>query len=809
MERRNLFTFVFLSFTIYMTFQMIRNADEEPVDAPDPNQVVEQGEKDPKAADEIGPEDNNADAKPDEEPRNDDEEVVAKLVDRKFLTLGSIDPTESNPYRMGVVVDTKGASIRSIELSDQKRFTSTEHRELGGYLGKLALEDVTTGGCKVQVVLPGTPAFKATSPQSTETGLQPGDIITTLDNVMVNDREHFQSIIDDSTKPNQSVTIIVDRVIDRKAAPTKITSLTFTCTLGKHPLAVISQSITTVEDEKTGVKKDVVNPAAFLTTLSSVVSKSISKSIHVGEKEIPNLPSLFERNWEWKEISENEVHFETTLTPSELKKIGIDGHLKLVKKYQIKPVPLDKRDDPSYPGYDLNYTIEIHNESPDPIKVGYRQQGPTGLPLEGWWFANKIARDWGGAGIRDVVWESTKGNYSMFTVSALLDRLEDEDKDAQTPLYGGLKDTTTKYVGVDAQYFNCSLLVNKQLAEGDALAKNPINFYNATAEPFGPEDSLKKTRTDCSFTLDTLPDEIPGIDPDDPTANILTHEYQIFAGPKDPALLASYGMEKLEYYGWFSYVSVALLWVLHLLYSVIGNYGIAIILLTVMVRGAMTPMSRKQAKNMLLQQALAPELKKIREMYKDEMEKQHAAQQALFKKHNFNPIGGCGVMFLQLPIFLGLYRALAVDIHLRQAPLIPGIDWCSNLAAPDQLWYWQAHLPAYLAGGTGWLGPYLNILPLFTIVLFLIQQKLFTPPATDENMKMQQQVMTFMMFFIGIMFFKVPAGLCLYFITSSLWGIVERKLLPKPKLNIKIDPSDSVPVTPRKPKAKPQKKKKK
>ena len=92
-------------------------------------------------------------------------------------------------------------------------------------------------------------------------------------------------------------------------------------------------------------------------------------------------------------------------------------------------------------------------------------------------------------------------------------------------------------------------------------------------------------------------------------------------------------------------------------------------------------------------------------------------------------------------------------------------------------------MPAILGSETGWLGPYLNILPLATIVLFYVQQKMFTPPAVDEQQKMMQKMMGFMMLFMGLMFFKVPSGLCLYFITSSIWAILEKKLLPKPVLD--------------------------
>jgi YidC/Oxa1 family membrane protein insertase len=143
-------------------------------------------------------------------------------------------------------------------------------------------------------------------------------------------------------------------------------------------------------------------------------------------------------------------------------------------------------------------------------------------------------------------------------------------------------------------------------------------------------------------------------------------------------------------------------------------------------------------------------------------------------------MGGCLLVFIQVPIFMGLYRSLATDVELRQAPLFStALRWCSNLAAPDMLWDWSRYLPSFLTAPEGWLGPYLNLFPLVTIGLFLWQQKLFMPPAVDEQQKMQQQVMNYMMWFMALMFFKVPCGLCLYFIASSLWGIAERLWLPK------------------------------
>ena len=265
------------------------------------------------------------------------------------------------------------------------------------------------------------------------------------------------------------------------------------------------------------------------------------------------------------------------------------------------------------------------------------------------------------------------------------------------------------------------------------------------------------------------------------------HRYGIFAGPKKPDLLARHGapgasMDDLVSFGhgWFGWVVRPMMAILHALHAVVGNYGIAILLLTVLVRGSMYPVSRKQAIASQKMQDLQPEMKAIAEKYKDDPTKRTQATQELWRKHDYNPAGGCLLVFLQIPIFMGLYRSLATDVELRQAPLFSSaIRWCSNLAAPDMLYDWSRLLPAFLTAPEGYLGPFLNLFPLATIGLFLWQQKLFMPPAVDEQQRMQQQVMNYMMWFMALMFFKVPCGLCLYFIASSLWGIAERLWLPQ------------------------------
>ena len=311
------------------------------------------------------------------------------------------------------------------------------------------------------------------------------------------------------------------------------------------------------------------------------------------------------------------------------------------------------------------------------------------------------------------------------------------------------------------------------------VCNNVLAFVNSRQGviPKIPKNSRLQKLVDCTFIL-VAPVKIePG--------GSYKKSFDVFVGPKEPTVLNHYGLSDVRTFGWFGWCSIVLLEILHFFYWITGgvSYGLAIIMLTVMVRCLMIPMSRKAALNAQMMQHLQPQMKEIADKYKDDMEKRAAAQRELYKTHKFNPFGGCFMMVFQLPIFYGLYKALNVDIALRDQPLIPGMEWCGNLAAPDQLFYWAHWMPSVLASETGWLGPYFNLLPILTMVLFIAQQKLFTPPPTDDQQKMMHKMMTFMMIFMGVMFFKVPSGLCIYFITSSLWGIIERKMLPKPVLN--------------------------
>ena len=253
---------------------------------------------------------------------------------------------------------------------------------------------------------------------------------------------------------------------------------------------------------------------------------------------------------------------------------------------------------------------------------------------------------------------------------------------------------------------------------------------------------------------------------------------RLFVGPKLDELLQSYGMKNVIEYGWFRTIARTLGGVMHFFQGIVGNFGVAIIMLTILVRGCMHPLSRKQVRSTQMMGFLKPQMERINEKYKDDPRQKTMKQQQLFAKYGYNPLAGCLPIFIQMPIFFGLYRSIMVDVELRGQALLPGLDWCSNLAGPDMFYYFGETTAMFLNRG-GFLGPYLNLLPILTIILFLLQQKIYAPPATDDTQRMAQRMMKFMFMLMGVMFFRVASGLCIYFVASSTWGILERKLLPK------------------------------
>lgn len=687
--------------------------------------------------------------------------VDAFSAPHQLVSIGSL--AEDTEYRLLVTLNSRGGVVEQAELTDRLpsgefRFKQVDDR--AGYLGYLAIQpSVNPTGVAVQVVGSGTPAALATGNDG-KVGLQPGDVIISFGSkTVLTPTDYYQAL--NNTTPGQEVELGVIR---------DTASLKFTAKTLARPMKVI-QPLPKQETDIT-----LRDPESFQLTLGTLernVWREFSAQLREADWEI--LPGN----------SPSTVSFLYRLSVSDQKDLGLSGPVTVVKTYRLAkrenedPMKFDR-------SYHLEMDVELRNESSEPLSVAVSIDGPTGLPDEGWWYINKIhgrsTAMFYTAGARDVIGSSAGMPYVFLGGPEIYSNAKETNGPLPLfPLDSSTEDRTLDFAGVDTQYFNVSLIPNKDPEDG------PFIVSNAYARPVGNFEDLDKSfrkTVDISYRLTSLPLVLEPYKEDTPST-AYQQTFTVFAGPKEPELLDQYGLQSTVSYGWFAWFSKPLVWMLHFFYAVVGNYGIAIIMLTILVRAAMIPISRKAALNAQMMQHLQPEMKRLNEQYKNDMEKRAQAQRELFRRYNYNPAGGCLLMFVQLPIFLGLYRGLNVDIALRGQPLIPGIQWCSNLAGPDRLFVWESWLP-FLTAKTGFLGPYFNILPIITVILFLIQQKLFMPPAVDEQTRMTQKMMTYMMVFMGVMFFRVPSGLCIYFITSSTWGIIERKLLPKPTLDGKL-----------------------
>ena len=657
-----------------------------------------------------------------------------------WVTLGSGDP--ESPYRMLVTLTDRGAAVERIELNSPRYVALTDPNgflsESTGYLGYLALE-----GTRVRVVAPGTPADKA--------GLKPGDRIEAVNGEKTATEKDIKKILS-KTKPKKTIELSITR--DGKP-------MTISATLGRFPLEVVRPE-TMNEDRDHGLgQKNGQDPLSYLLTMAQVDGEILPETIAdpeapkdvrpaYVEKELPGV-NLRKGTWKIGRHSETMAEFICELP---------QWDIEIVKTYRLKEVPAEEQDNADFAAYNLTFAIEIRNVGKASREIAYQLDGPTGLPIEGWWYGNKVGRVWS-AGLRDLVISFGDENGKMNMVGCPAIAADDFDKP--------WRDKPVSRIGIDAQYFASVLIPQKESAE---------DIWFAQSQPLrvGPVDPEIKKITDTSFRVRSLSKRLEA-------GESLSHEFEIFAGPKRPPLLDQYGLGELVYYGWFSICAKPMVAIVHFFYSIVCNYGLAIIMLTVLVRGLMFPLSHKQALGAQKMAELQPEIKKLQEKYKKDLEARGRAQRELFQKHNYNPMSGCLVVFIQLPIFIGLYRGLMVDVELRGSSLFGTlIPWCSNLAAPDMLFNWMSFMPGFITSGIGMfgLGPYFNLLPILTIFLFIAQQKLFMPPAVDEQQAMQQKMMKYMMIFMGLLFFKVAAGLCIYFIASSAWGLCERKLLPKP-----------------------------
>jgi YidC/Oxa1 family membrane protein insertase len=255
------------------------------------------------------------------------------------------------------------------------------------------------------------------------------------------------------------------------------------------------------------------------------------------------------------------------------------------------------------------------------------------------------------------------------------------------------------------------------------------------------------------------------------------HEYGLYAGSRDAEALDGYGglnLKGVNRYGMFGFLVKFFIWLLGALKAIaFGSWGFAIILLTLIVKVCLHPINRKSQAGMMRfqkkMQKIKPEMDALKERFGQDRMRLNKEIQRLWKEHGINPgqqMAGCLIIFLQLPIWYGLYSTLQYAIGLRQASFL----YIKDLTRPDALFSFGASLP--------FLGEWFNLLPLLYVILTVVNQRL-QPKPEDPQMLAQYRMMTFMLVFFGFIFYSFPAGFLLYIMTSSGLGIIESKIIKR------------------------------
>ncbi len=248
------------------------------------------------------------------------------------------------------------------------------------------------------------------------------------------------------------------------------------------------------------------------------------------------------------------------------------------------------------------------------------------------------------------------------------------------------------------------------------------------------------------------------------------YPFTVYAGPKDLSALASVGhhLTRTVDLGWFSFVAEPMLRILKLFHHVTGNYGIDIILLTLLVKLVTVPLTHKSYKSMQEMQKLQPQMKRLQDKYADDRAALNKEVMELYRRHNVNPLGGCLPMIVQMPIFIGLYNALLSAVELRHAPFAL---WINDLSAPDRLPPFPKP-PLAMIAGTEIRIP---VLTLLMGVSMLVQQRM-TPQTGDPA---QQRMMMIMPLVFTVMFINFPSGLALYWLVNNVLTIAQQMLMQR------------------------------
>jgi YidC/Oxa1 family membrane protein insertase len=293
-----------------------------------------------------------------------------------------------------------------------------------------------------------------------------------------------------------------------------------------------------------------------------------------------------------------------------------------------------------------------------------------------------------------------------------------------------------------------------------------------------PQDAPVKARFAHSLqgTADQYQADYLGTEVTIPAGGSAAAESRVFAGAKEVHLLDAYRdkagiplFDKAVDFGWFYYLTKPIFYLLDYIYGYVGNFGISILLLTVIVKGLFFPLQDKAYRSMNKLKALQPEVEKLREKFGEDKARLNQEMMALYKRVGANPLGGCLPMIIQIPVFFSLYKVLFVTIEMRHAPFF---GWIHDLSAPDPTSF------ANLFGLLPFTPPHFLMLGAWPIIMGCTQflQQKMSPQMADP---VQARMMMFLPLVFTFMLGSFPAGLVIYWAWNNSLGILQQWVLMK------------------------------
>ena len=338
---------------------------------------------------------------------------------------------------------------------------------------------------------------------------------------------------------------------------------------------------------------------------------------------------------------------------------------------------------------------------------------------------------------------STEPNFEDDMNSANLYALQGEIVKFDAKNRFKIEDDPTDWAAIRTKYFT--------------VAAIPTNIKGQAVRMFGEQIQLEEKGEWKKYRFDL---QMPFYDRAESVDNFI-----LYLGPMDYDILKSYNvsLEEMMDFGFAPIrpFSKLVLWSFKRLHKVIPNYGLVIIIFSVLIKIILYPLTRKSYKSMKEMQALQPLMSEINEKYKNDAQKKQQEVMKLYKEHGINPLGGCVPMVLQMPLLFALFVVFRSTIQLRGAPFI---WWIKDLSQPDTIAALPFSLPLY--------GNLVNILPLFMGVTMFIQQKI---SMKDPK---QKALVYFMPIFFTLLFNSFPSGLNLYYALFNLFSILQEKLIP-------------------------------